>query len=183
MPTSVAGLFEAAKPQHGLFRRCDAYSSGVSWKCLTTLVRNGVVEAVAQNVFRICGSPPTPDQSTLIAVWAGGSACWATQQTAAVLHGFDVAKSGGPIHVVVTEAGRGYRREGVRVHATSLVLPEDICIVRGIPCLDPIRTWLSLAASLPLFRLEEILDAAERDGRIRRDDLLRRATDAARCRI
>ena len=174
MPTSIAGLFEAAKRQHGLFRRADAYSSGVTWKRVATLVRNGVVDAVAPSVFRVCGSPETWDQRTLAAVWAGGAECWAAAQTAAVLDRFDIATFDGPIDVMVTETGRGYRRASVRVHATSLLLPEDICVVRGIPCLDPIRTWLSLAASMPLHRLEEILDAAERDALIRRDELLRR---------
>ncbi len=173
-PGAVAAVLAGAKHHHGLIRRGEAYAGGLSSKVLRSLTRNGVVEPVAPQIMRICGAPDTWDQRVLIAVWAGGSQCWATGETAAALHSFDGVSCADVVHVVVAEQGRGYRRTGVRVHATSVVLPEDRSFVRGIPCLDPIRTWLMLAASVPQDRLEELLDAAERDGKIRRDDLQRR---------
>jgi very-short-patch-repair endonuclease len=68
--------------------------------------------------------------------------------------------SAGAIHVTVGCAGR-MRRNGIRVHRSRTLTPDDITTHRNIPITTPARTIIDLARTLTGRPLEQALDQAE----------------------
>jgi len=162
-------LVSFAARQHSVFVRADARRYEVSNKVLRIATGNGRLHEVAPGVFRVAGSQATWEQRLMIATCAGARDSLASRRAAAALHGFDGFVPG--IVEITTSQNRYLRRSGVVSHTTSLWLPGDAAKVRRIPCTDPIRTFIDLGDHLSAERHEEVLDGAERDKLIDRDDL------------
>jgi hypothetical protein len=75
--------------------------------------------------------------------------------------------------VVVPSTSR-VRPSEVRVHHSSTLEAIDRCHVGPIPATSPLRTLIDLGAVTSLEHVEEALDGAERDGKVKRQVLERR---------
>jgi very-short-patch-repair endonuclease len=168
----MARLSATAAKQFGLVTRTDAVRSGLTPGRLRRLVEHGVLERLAPGVFRIAGADHSWHQEVLAAVLDGGPECHASHRTAAVLHGFDgfapdVVEVVVPMHVY-------HRRRSVVVHHTRDLPAVDRTRIGPIRVTSRARTLIDLGAVAPADRVEEALDGAERDGKVRRRQLEQR---------
>ena len=162
-------LLAFASTRHGAFARIHAHQCFVSNKMLRLAVTQRRVQFLGRNAFRVAGSAPSWQQRLVIACDALSHSALASRRSAAALEGF--AGFERRIVEVTTDQHRSMRRPGVIVHRTSLWVPDDRATVDGVPCTDPIRTFIDLGAILTPSRHEEVLDAAERDGFFTREAL------------
>jgi hypothetical protein len=165
-------LTAKAATQYGVVSAADAAAIKVTRPQLRRLAHSGVLERVARSVFRFAGSGASWHQSVLIAVFDGGPECVASHRTAAALHGFDGFVPG-PIEILVP-MHVFHRRKHVIVHHTRSLPAVDRARVGPIPVTSKARTLIDLGAVTSADRVEEALDAAERDGEVRRDHLVAR---------
>jgi very-short-patch-repair endonuclease len=170
---AVAAVSAVASKQLGLFTRAQARERHLSDAGLLRLVRAGTIERVSPRVFRFAASGVSWHQSVLAACLDGGPDCLASHRTAAALHGLDGFNVGGVIEVVVPMHVRHRRRETI-VHHTRDLGDVDRTRIGVIPTTSLARTLLDLGAVMPATTVEEALDAAERDQRLRRATLERR---------
>ncbi len=164
-----ADLLAFAATRHGVFGRHDAHQRAVTDAMLRSAVGRGAIHRVDRATFRIAGSPDSWEQRLVIACTAFCHRAVASRRSAAVFHKYEGFRPG--IVEITSDQDRSIDRPGVVAHRTSRFLAGDLTVVRGVPCTDPIRTFIDLGAVVSPSRLEEILDAAESSGTIRRADL------------
>ena len=159
----AARLATHAAKQHGLITWDQIASTGCERRVRSWVAR-GWVERLGRGLYAFSSTPATWPRDALAACLRGGPACVTSHQTAASLLGMGTF-SPRPIHVLVREPLK-YRdpRRGVVVHRTAELPDSDIDSVEGIPVTNAVRTLIDLAAFVPERVLEEVFDAAERDG-------------------
>jgi hypothetical protein len=156
-------LADLAEPQYGLFRRAQAHEQKVTDRMLQTRVRRGSLERLSRDVFRIAGAPRSWHQDLLAAAWSGGPDCCVSHRAAAALHEFDGFPPG--IVEVVHHQRRDYRNKpGAIVHVTSVLDDADRTFIGPIPVTSAARTLIDLGAVVPVERVEEAFDSAQRKG-------------------
>ncbi len=168
-------LFAFAASRHGAFSREHARRFGVTDQMLRSAVRSRRLQRAGLRAFRIAGSPPTWEQRLVVACDAVGHNAHASRRSAAALHRFDRFER--TLVEVTADQHVATLHRGEIVHRTSLWVPDDLTIVEGISCTDPIRTFIDLGAVLSERRHEEVLDAAERDDLFTRDALEQRLSE------
>jgi very-short-patch-repair endonuclease len=145
--SAMAAISGLAATTGGVFRGRDAVARGVKRERLRSLVRQGVVERVLPDTFRMTAVNVSPRQRLYAALlWAG-----------------DVAAAAG------RSAGEVYRLEGVRASEPEIVLPYDvrgrmqgITTYHGEPRALMIRTVDGVRVTgveATLMRLASIVDA------------------------
>ena len=159
--SAVARLSALSAASLGVFRGRDATDAFVTRKQLGVLCRQGVIERVHPDVYRLTAVQSSSEQQVRAALaWAGESAA-AAGRSAGELYGLEGVRA----DVVEIAVPRSLRMKSVsvRVHqayAAALMVREIRGIrVTGIEC-----TLLSLAASLD----EEAFEIACEDARRRR---------------
>jgi len=158
-------LANLAEPQFGLFRRDQAHAERVSDRMLQSRVRRGTLDRLSRHVFRIAGAPRSWEQDLLAAAWSGGPDCCVSHRAAAALHHFDGFPPG--IVEVVHHQRQDYRSHGdVIVHVTSVLDDADRMYIGPIPVTTPARTLIDLGAVVPIERVEEAFDSAQRKGTV-----------------
>jgi very-short-patch-repair endonuclease len=170
--TAMVRLSAIASKQFGVVTRDDATRCGLTPGQLRRLVENGVLDRLAPRVFRFAASDRSWHQEVLAAVFDGGPECHASHRTAGALHvydGFepDVIEVVVPMHIF-------HRRKNVIVHHTRDLPAVDRTRIGPIRVTSRARTLIDLGAVTSADRVEEALDGAERDGRIRRRQLEQR---------
>jgi hypothetical protein len=136
-------------------------------------VRQGWLERVGPNAFRLPGSGESAAARLYGLVLDVGGPCFAFGATAAALHRLDGFELVEPFHVVI-QRGRQVRRAGHEIH-TSEYLPEsDLTMVDGVPTTRVPRTLIDLARVVDRTRLTAAYDAAVRDRRVDEDALAAR---------
>jgi very-short-patch-repair endonuclease/predicted transcriptional regulator of viral defense system len=168
----IDNLLALTEEQHAACSRDQAHRLHVSNKMLRTAVDRGRLIRVLPDVFRVPGYPSTFEQRLLIGILGArqGDRCRASRRSAAALQQLDGFKPD-VAEITLGEARRDYRPGGVTVHSTSLWLPEDLAVVNGVPTTDVVRTIIDLAGCVDRRRLTRIIDAAERDSKLNRDEL------------
>lgn len=96
----------------------------------------------------------------MAAVLAGGPAALLSHLSAAALWGLPVVDPD-PVEITVQATGRRCR-PGLRVHASTTLVPEDRARRRNIPVTSLSRTLLDLADALPKKGLARAFDDADR---------------------
>jgi very-short-patch-repair endonuclease len=168
---AIAGL---AEHQHGLFTATQADEIGLTRDQRAKRVTAGRWVLVHPGVYRIAGAPPSWRAELLAACWAAHSLAAASHRSAAVL--WDVP-GGTTDYIEVT--CRRYRRtlvDGLVVHETKLLRPEDLEVIDGIPVTTIEQTLLGLAAVAGSTLAELALDRAlhrKLTTRARLDDFVR----------
>ncbi|MEZ5141404.1 MAG: type IV toxin-antitoxin system AbiEi family antitoxin domain-containing protein [Acidimicrobiales bacterium] len=178
-PSSVHDrVLEIAASQHGLVTPRQAYDAGLTRGALAHQ-RHGDFIRMAPGVLVRTGTPATPEQAMLAAQLDAGAAAVLALATAAAHWGYPGFELLPP--QVCSPRPRRHRQVQLGVHHTSTRLPDtDVTQDGPFRFTTPARTLFDLAGSLPLGRLERLVDRAwaERlvSGRQLRQLLAMRAT-------
>lgn len=178
--TEVFGrLARVASTNLGIFDQRQAERCGASAGALRAWARDGVLEQVGRGVYRVTAAPRTADQRILVACTVAGKDALASARTAAALHHFDSFPSLHlKVHVdLLLPRHSTYRNTQLYISRSDSIAPEDRCFVGRIPTTSPIRTLIELGKVAGRDQIEEVLDGAERDGKVNRRALERRLNE------
>lgn len=144
-PTTERAIAERAQTQLGLITSTQARAAGMSRQTVTARVERGLWVPAGRSTYRLAGAPPGPHVDVLAAVLDHRGV--ASHRTAAWLH--ELLPPGDLIDVTVPKGrstGRTSTRDGLRVHTSTNLTPEDITQVGRIPVTSVARTLMGLAA-------------------------------------
>lgn len=158
-----AQLAATAHDRHAVFSLEELCGLGLAASAVRYRARVGRLHRVHQSVY---GLVPLEMLTVRGRYRAAVLACTGSRHAAALSH-----RSAGDLGglrachrrtVEVIVPGRStHRHDGIQVHRSVNLAPEDITIVDGIPVTTPARTLLDLAAVIPARGLEHALDQAE----------------------
>ncbi|HYF25314.1 MAG TPA: DUF559 domain-containing protein [Baekduia sp.] len=115
-----------------------------------------------RGVHRVGAAPLRFEGHVLAAVKAirsPSAVAVASHPSAAMLLDLERGLRWDPVHVTVAAPGRRSRRT-IRVHPVARIPPEDLTVVRGVPCTTWARTAVDLGESGNRRRVERLLDQA-----------------------
>lgn len=149
-------LAEWAASHHGLFRSEDARRLGLSGRQIAYRTRQGRTERLGRNVYRFAGTPASPDQRILSAVWRTlGPASHRSGLLLATL----IDRTWGRPHTTVDRRS-GHEFDDVIVHRSDDLEPADLTVVRNIPATTVTRTLVDVGLQLTDLDLEKIVHRA-----------------------
>lgn len=163
-PDIQRAIAERARTQLGLVTTAQVAEIGAASDLARRLTAAGRLERVGRRTLRVAGAPTSHAQQVLAACLDTGGA--ASHRTAAVLHGLHGFPAG-PIEVTVGRALHHGRHPLATIHTSTNLPTDDLVRVGPIPVTGVARTFLGLAALVPLVPEETIrtaLGAAARDG-------------------
>ena len=144
MTTANTYLARLFRDQHGLVQRRQVLRLGFTPRQIHNRLTTGDWQPVHQGVYRLAAARATFEQSLLAACYATGPRSVASHSSAAWLWRL-LARP--PDHPTVTvPPGQHPRTTSIEVHRLD-VDPARISFRSGIPCTDPLRTLVDLAAS------------------------------------
>jgi very-short-patch-repair endonuclease len=156
-PIDVAFNRLAAR-QYSLAHRQQALDLGMTRRQIQARLDAGWLLPMHRSVYRLPGSPASPEQSLLGACLAAGDGAVASHRSAArlwSLRGVEDAPT------EITVAGpRHLRLPGVVIHSTGRLDPIDRFRRAGIPVTTPARTLLDLGSVVPAWVVEPALEDA-----------------------
>ena len=139
---SVARLLH---DQHGLVRREQLLRLGFTVRQIQYRLDTREWQSVHPGVYRSTVTPVTPEQRLLAACLAAGPRSVASHASAAWLWGLLDHSPDRPILSVPAAMHRQIR--GVELHRPADLDPGRVSYRRGIPCTDPLRALVDLAAA------------------------------------
>jgi hypothetical protein len=154
-------LAAIAQRQLGLITHSHARQL-LSQEAIDGLVRTGRWERVHRGVYRIAGYPVTYEQRVLAACLAAGPHAVASHRSAAWIWGL-LDEEPDVVEIAVPRS-LDHRLRGVVVHRATDLLDEDITLRGAIPCTNPMRTLVDLAAVAPVGLTARALDRARHEG-------------------
>ncbi|WP_348612928.1 type IV toxin-antitoxin system AbiEi family antitoxin domain-containing protein [Nocardioides sp. 31GB23] len=190
--STVSRLGILAERRWGMFTTAQAEAVGVSRKQLVRMTASGVLERLAQGVYRMAGTPPQ-DHESVYATWlalggatsqpteTGAPALAAAGVTAAVVHEIGDFFLDGIDFIVGSR--KTTRLSDVRLRIRPLT-PADTISVNGLPTLTVERTitdLLDLGTDTSL--VDDALREATRFGKITDPRQLRADLAAAPARL
>jgi hypothetical protein len=144
MKTVDAYLMKLFRDQYGLVRRQQVLRLGITPRQIQYRLATGAWHPIHPAVYRLTAARPTFEQSLLAACWATGPRSVASHSSAAWLWRLLPAP---PEHPTVTvPTGEHPRPPGVEVHRLDID-PTRISFRNGIPCTNPLRALVDLAAT------------------------------------
>ncbi|MBN1528872.1 MAG: type IV toxin-antitoxin system AbiEi family antitoxin domain-containing protein [Thermoleophilaceae bacterium] len=150
-------MAELAGRQHGVVSIRQLRALGASKDAVSRRVAAGRLHRVHRRVYAVGHTAPTWDARCLAAVMSFGSEALLTHRAAA--HRW-LLVSGTP--AIEITAPRGCApREGIVVHRSRAVAPEDRTVLDGIPVTTVARTLVDLAEVLTERRLADAVHQAE----------------------
>jgi 8-oxo-dGTP pyrophosphatase MutT (NUDIX family) len=166
----VPRLVAEGHRQGGIITREQSIKLGTSDRVLSRLVASGTLERLYPGVYLLAGVNPTHDVNLKGALAALGPAAVASHYSAAWLQGFDAAPR---VPHVTMPANTRSKLHGDRliVHRSNRAV--QVRHFQGIPCTDPARTIVDLAATLSDMKLATAIDVALSHRLIRIGDLER----------
>jgi hypothetical protein len=170
-------LAELAASQHGVFARRHLVALGISHDACKARLKSGRWIYVYDNVYRMGGAPPTWRGDLLAACLAAPSTAAASHRSSAALLELPAGRT--DIVEITCERWRRTRHDGLVVHESSVIDPEDLDEVDGIPCTSATRTLFDLARKLSPVMLEANIDAALRRELVSIDELRRTSSRLA----
>ncbi len=190
--STVSRLGHLAERRWGMFTTAQAEAVGVSRKQLVRMTTSGVLERLAQGVYRMTGTPPQ-DHENIYATWlalggatsqpteAGAPALVAAGVTAAMVHEIGDFFLDGIDFIVGSR--KTTRLPDVRLRILPLT-PADATSVNGLPTLTVERTitdLLTLGTDTSL--IDDALREAAQFGKITDPQRLRADLTAAPARL
>jgi very-short-patch-repair endonuclease len=143
-----AAVAAIASGQHGVVTFAQLRAAGLSQSALARRVAAGRLYRLHRGVYAVGHRGLANEGRWLAAVLACGEGAVLSHLAAAALWGL-LAPRSGPIDVTVpTSAGRR-RREGIRIHRSSVMPQGAIVRRRRIPVTDPARTISDLRGAVP----------------------------------
>ena len=154
------GFLELATSQHGVFALDQLRDLGLTADAVHKRAAAGQLHRQHQGVYSLVPRELLKREGLwMAAVLACGSDAVLSHRSAAALQ--ELMPSGGA-KIDVTVPGRSRRRhEGIKVHCSTALAPQDVTVVNAIPCTPIARTLLDLAEVVTHRRLERAFDQAE----------------------
>lgn len=150
-------LYRWAARHDALISESLAIESGVTRRHLQGEIAAGRLDRIRPGVLAVRGAPPTWRQQVRAVLLASTVGAAGSCQTALRLLGGSDEYDDEWIHVC-TSLEQQVRFEGVVVHRTGLLLPEDLTTRAGIPCTAPLRTVIDLSGPLDAKELGRVVD-------------------------
>jgi hypothetical protein len=170
-------LSELAARQHGVFALAHVESLGFSRAARRTRTASGRWVTLFDGVYRIGGAPRTWRGDVLAACLAAPTTAAASHRSAATLWGLPSGRT--DVVEIVCERWRRTRHDGLVVHESLVIDPEDLDEVDAIPCTSIARTLFDLTRTLSPPMLDANIDTAMRRELVSVDDLRRTSTRLA----
>ncbi len=171
------------RDQHGLVLRDQVLRRGFSNRQIQYRLASGEWQQVYPGVYRSSISPATFEQRLLAACFAVGPRSVASHTSAAWLWGLLTRPPEQPT-LTVPGADHPSPRHGVAIHRLTDLNPGRISYRRGIPCTDPLRALVDLAAvadrQIVVHALDQALSTRLVSGRAIAAELERRAARGRR---
>lgn len=161
-------LVAFAAAHHGLFRRADALTAGLTRHQIRSRLDSGRFELVARGLYRMAGTPGTVDQQVLAAVWRSGGV--ASHRTAAWLHGIRERPPARP--EVTVDRGSAHEFDGFLAHRSGDLDPTRVRLVRDLPVTSVPRTLVDLGQVVSRVELDRSVHRALHRGLVRLDHLV-----------
>jgi predicted transcriptional regulator of viral defense system len=161
-------IADLAARQHGVITTAQLCAHGVLRSGITDRVRAGRLHRVHRGVYAL-GHPNVSNEGRwMAAVLACGAGAALSHRSAAVLWGMLPTGAAahrrvqaGPIDVTIAgDAGRRVR-QGIRLHRSLTLFPDDLTHRDGIPVTKPARTLTDLRGRIPARDFAAALRQAE----------------------
>jgi len=159
----VRAVVELAAAQDGVVEHDQLLAEGFGEEWIRHKLRLGWLTIVFRGVYAVGHKRITWRGRLRAAVLTCGPGAFISHHTAGVLHGL-WRYWGGAIHVTVPPGGREDRQEGIVVHRIRNMRAIEKGEVDGLPVTSVARTCLDLAARVHPATLDNLLEAAERNG-------------------
>jgi very-short-patch-repair endonuclease len=137
-----------AAAQHGRVARTQLLAAGVDRHAIDRRIKRRYLIPRHAGVYLLGHAAPTDLGDETAALLAIGPTGLLSGHSAATLCGLR-AGTARPIHVTVPFGRQGPGPDGVIVHRSRTLAPQDATVIRGLPVTSPARTMLDLAATLP----------------------------------
>jgi very-short-patch-repair endonuclease len=132
--------------RHGLVRKADLINILTPGQ-IRHWRRSGRLQPVARDVLRLPGSPRTPQQRLLGAVWAAGRGAVASHRSAGAL--WDLFELWPECPEVTVPGPRYPRLASVAIHRSNDLASDWLTVHNEIPTTNPLLTMLHLGAVCP----------------------------------
>ncbi|HWD84342.1 MAG TPA: type IV toxin-antitoxin system AbiEi family antitoxin domain-containing protein, partial [Solirubrobacteraceae bacterium] len=152
-------LVRLARAQQGVFRLSQIRAIGLSPSGVWSRVERHRLHRIHDGVYALVPEPLlTPNGRRMAAVLACGPGAGLSHHASLKLRGLrDSSRS--RIDVTVPTRG-GRNRQGIAIHRSTTLRPQDIELVQWIPCTTLARTIFDMAGVLTPRQLEHLLDEA-----------------------
>jgi Transcriptional regulator, AbiEi antitoxin len=151
-------IAEFANRQHGVVARRQLRALGLTDSAVSRRVASGHLHRVHHGVYAVGHRVLGVRGRWMAAVLAGGPGAVLSHASAAAL--WEI-RGGSPRRTDITTRLGGREREGLRVHRSRCLTPDEVTTRHGIPVTAPARTVLDLAATLNRDQLKRLLDQVE----------------------
>lgn len=176
MDRKVARL---AEKQHGVVTYEQARAAEMTPGAIRHALAVQRWEAVAEGVYRVCGSPPTWEQRLLALTLAAGPAAAASHRSAAALLGIPGFERRGAVEVTTPRA-RQHRAPASIVHRWRAFPDHHLTVIDGIVTTRVARTLVDVAGVLHPERTARAVDNCLAAGTVTVDSLRTAFDDLAR---
>jgi very-short-patch-repair endonuclease len=156
-PASLREVHQLASRQYGLVSHHQLLEI-IGRGAIARWLRSGWLEPVHPGVYRMAGSPPSPEQGILAAVLGAGDGALASHRAAAWLWRLLPDRLGAPEPEITVPNPRRPRLAGVIVHRSLDLHAERAAWHRGIPLTNPLLTMLHLGAVVGFEVLHDSLE-------------------------
>lgn len=143
------------RDQHGVFTVKQAYDAGLTKDDVYGMVERHEVGRMMRGIYRDLAHPSTNEQRLIANVLFLGPKAFATSRSGCQLYQAEGIRVGTP-HVGVPH-GAPHRQVDAVVHQIAGLVPGDIGVVNGIPCVSPELALLTVANDIPRDVLEDAL--------------------------
>lgn len=144
------------RDQHGVISRSQLEALGVSSRAVQRRLALGEWERLSSKTIRLAGSAQTPEQGLFALYLSAGPSAIASHRSAAWL--WQLARPP-EVHAVTVPRGVSSRAAIGEVHRPA-DFPEHVVTLKNIPCTNPLRTIVDVAAVTAPSELECIVDSA-----------------------
>src|SRR4051812_4872059 len=151
-----AAIARLAARQHGMVTRAQLLGLGLSSRDIDYRIRTGRLWRVHRGVYAVGHVPPSPHARAIAAVLACGPGARLSYRAAGALWALGLRW---PELIDVTAPTRR-RHNGIRVHRSRTLTPNDVTTHFGIPVTTPARTLLDLAEVLDTASLTRAVNEA-----------------------
>jgi very-short-patch-repair endonuclease/predicted transcriptional regulator of viral defense system len=159
-PVEVRALRLRFRDQHGLVTRRELRALGVTPDQERHRRATGEWEQPAPGVIRLAGSPRSPEQDLMVACLAASPSAVASHQSAAWMWGLlDRPPARHAVTISRDATGRSLQGLAVDVHR-PVDYPAHVVTRRHIPCTNPLRSLVDLAAVATADDLDGVIDQA-----------------------
>ena len=148
-----------ASDQWGVVDLDELRACGLTSKAVMQRVRAGHLHRLHKRVYAV-GHTNLPQQARILAaVKACGAGALSSSHAAGDLYGLVALRDRRPDVLVLGATTR--RHEGIRIHRTTRLEPQDVSRCQGIPATSVARTLVDLAADLSYAQLRRAVREAQ----------------------